>query len=69
MYTILPTDNAQKVETVKHLFEESGAAEKTREEIANYTEEAFQLLEKLDIKSAQKNLLRDLGESLLTRTI
>ena len=69
LYTILPTDNAQKVETVKHLFEESGAAEKTREEIANYTEEAFQLLEELDIKSAQKNLLRDLGESLLTRTI
>ena len=69
LYTIFPSDTQQKVEAVTHLFEESGAAAKTREEIVKYTEEAFRLLEEINIQKGQKVLLKELGESLLTRTI
>ena len=68
LYTILPTNTTQKIETVKHLFETSGAAEVTQQEIARYTDEAFAVLNDLEIKEEQKQLLKDLGEVLLVRT-
>ncbi|MBW2961880.1 polyprenyl synthetase family protein [Mesonia aestuariivivens] len=69
LYTIFPSDAEQKIETVKHLFETSGAAKSTQDEIFNYTQQAFEILENLAIKEEQKKLLKELGESLLTRTI
>ena len=69
LYTIFPSDNSQKVEAVKHLFEESGAADKTKDAIQHYTQQAFSCLQKLAINAKQKQILKDLGESLLTRTI
>lgn len=69
LYTIFPSDSAQKIDTVKQLFQDSGAAEKTKEEINYYTEKAFQVLESVNILSRQKDLLKELGEGLLTRTV
>jgi geranylgeranyl diphosphate synthase type II len=69
LYSIFPPDSSQKIETVKQIFESSGAAEKTQQEIMKYTEEAFQLLDELEIREEQKKILKELGETLLTRAV
>lgn len=69
LYTISPADNSGKIETVKALFESSGAAAQTREEIAKYTQMAFEVLDKIDLPEAKKTPLRKFGESLMERQV
>ncbi len=69
LYSINPPDASAKIETVKALFESSGAAELTRKEIEAYTEKAFLALEKLDISEEKKQLLRQFGHGLMDREV
>ena len=69
LYSINPPDSSAKVDTVKGLFESTGAAELTRREIEKYTEKAFQALEGLDIEEDKKSMLRNFGENLMNREV
>ena len=69
LYSINPPDARAKVETVKALFESSGAAELTRKEIQKFTEKAFQVLEELEISEEKKSLLRNFGQGLMDREV
>lgn len=69
LYSINPPDSGAKVETVKSLFESSGAAELTRKEIEKYTEKAFRVLEGLEISEEKKTLLREFGHGLMDREV
>ncbi|MFD0977022.1 polyprenyl synthetase family protein [Salinimicrobium gaetbulicola] len=69
LYSINPPDSRAKVETVKALFESSGAAEQTRLEIEKYTHKAFQVLNDLDIEEDKKSMLRKFGENLMNRDV
>lgn len=69
LYSINPSDAASKVETVKGLFETSGAAEMTRREIESYTEKAFTALEALHIDQEKKRLLYEFGHDLMNRNV
>jgi geranylgeranyl diphosphate synthase, type II len=69
LYSINPPDATAKIETVKGLFETSGAAELTRAEIEKYTQEAFKVLEELDLEDQQKQVLRKFGENLMNRAV
>lgn len=69
LYSINPPDSRAKVETVKSLFESSGAAELTRREIEKYTEKAFRVLEELEIEEDKKSLLRNFGQNLMDREV
>ena len=69
LYSINPMDASGKIEAVKTIFEESGAAELTRKEIEKYTNEAFQVLEGIDIPENKKALLRQFGSSLMDREV
>lgn len=69
LYSINPPDPAAKVETVKSLFESSGAAGLTREEIGKYTEKAFAVLEELNIKEDKKEVLYNFGKGLMDRKV
>lgn len=69
LYSINPPDAQEKVETVKALFENSGAAEQTRKEIEKFTESAFQVLNELEIEEDKKALLRKFGENLMNRQV
>lgn len=69
LYSINPPDSRAKVETVKSLFESSGAAELTRKEIEKYTEKAFKVLQELEISEDKKALLRTFGEGLMNREV
>ncbi|WP_324720451.1 polyprenyl synthetase family protein [Salinimicrobium sp. HB62] len=69
LYSINPPDPTAKVETVKGLFESSGAAELTRQEIEKYTKKAFAVLEELQIKQDKKDLLYRFGKGLMDREV
>ena len=62
-------DNETKIRTVKELFNTSGASEATRQEIKNYTNKAFLVLESLNISDEKKNLLRAFGNGLMNRNV
>src|SRR5699024_21447 len=69
LYSIQPGDTGGKVESVKHIFEKSGAAELTKEEIRKFTNEAFNTLGKMDLEDNKKAILKKFGESLMNRTV
>ena len=69
LYSINPPDASAKIETVKGLFESSGAAEITRREIEKYTKMAFLALEQLDISEDKKEMLRQFGHGLMDREV
>lgn len=69
LYSINPPDPSAKVETVKSLFESSGAAELTRREIERFTQKAFEVLEDLDIPSEKKEVLYTFGKGLMDREV
>ncbi|MDR5591566.1 polyprenyl synthetase family protein [Christiangramia sp. SM2212] len=69
LYTISPAENSGKIEAVKSLFESSGAAELTRKEIENYTDKAFQILDKIQLSDEKKEPLRKFGEMLMERQV
>ena len=62
-------DNLQKIETVKAIFNESGASKATQEAIEMYTFKAFETLEKMDINAEKKSILRTFGENLMGRKV
>lgn len=69
LYTISPADNSGKIETVKALFESSGAAELTKKEIQKYTSQAFEALDAIDLPEDKKEPLRNFGQMLMNRKV
>ncbi len=62
-------NNSQKIETVKQLFVETGAAKKTQEAIQNYTLKAFDTLQNISIDNEKKEKLKSFGENLMGRKV
>ncbi len=69
MYSIQPKDPSVKVETIKSIFLESRAAEITQITIAEYTDEAFRVLNELNISEQKKEVLRSFGKQLMEREV
>lgn len=69
LFTVSPLDPTEKIETVKQQFIDSGAAQATQNEIARYTKEAFNALDRLQIGEDKKALLREFGNTLMERTV
>lgn len=67
IYSIQPKDASAKVETIKGIFLESGAAELTRTAITEYTEKAFDVLDGMLISKDKNKVLRAFGEQLMGR--
>ena len=62
-------DNSEKIETAKAIFNESGASEATQQAIEIYTFKAFETLEKMNINTEKKDILRTFGENLMGRKV
>lgn len=69
LFSLTPSDPSQKIDTVKHLFEITGAKDKTRSEIEKYTNKAFSVLETLSITEGKKAILKSFGEQLMNRSV
>ena len=68
LYESSTEDLDKKIATTLHLFEQSGAAKTTKQAIQNYTQAAFDVIETIEIEPNKKQLLRDFGSMLMTRT-
>lgn len=62
-------DPDTKVAEVKEIFETSGAEILTRKAIEKFTNQAFEVLNALDVAAEKKQVLADFGESLMFRTV
>lgn len=69
LFGINPTDATDKIETVKQIFQASGSADATRNEIENYTKKAFKVLAELSIPESKKNVLKAFGNDLMNRRV
>ena len=69
LFSIQPKDNSDKIETVKSIFNESGASKVTQEAIKEYTQKAFATLQKMDISEEKKQILYVFGEKLMNRNV
>jgi geranylgeranyl diphosphate synthase type II len=57
-----------KISKVLEIFERSGAAQSTKDAIQYYTENAFLILDSIEINDNKKRLIRDFGTELMTRS-
>ncbi|MGX7667618.1 polyprenyl synthetase family protein [Flavobacterium pedocola] len=69
LFSIQPSDNTDKIEKVKTLFNQTGASEATQEAIKDYTFKAFEMLDKMQIEANKKDVLRTFGENLMGRKV
>ena len=60
-------DNSVKIEQAKTIFIASGADKITQEAIEEYTLKAFSTLDKMNIDSDKKEILRSFGQNLMQR--
>ncbi len=69
LFSIQPTDNTDKIASIKEIFNTTGASEATRQAIKEYTLKAFKTLEKMDIEDSKKAMLKAFGENLMERKV
>ena len=69
LYGLELEDNTKKIEASKAIFNESGASKSTQEAIEMYTFKAFETLDKMDISTEKKDILRTFGENLMGRKV
>lgn len=69
LFSIQPKDSGSKIETVKSIFNNSGASVATQEAIKDYTFKAFKTLDKMNIEEDKKVILRAFGENLMGRNV
>lgn len=69
LYSIQPSDNREKIDSVAQIFNETGASEATQNAIREYTLRAFETLEKMQISNEKKSVLRMFGENLMDRKV
>ncbi|MEO1011237.1 MAG: polyprenyl synthetase family protein [Bacteroidota bacterium] len=69
LYSIRPEEPGAKIESIKRIFRDSGAAQSTETHMTLYTQKAFTCLEGLDIKEEATKMLREFGENLMNRKV
>jgi geranylgeranyl diphosphate synthase type II len=69
LFSIQPSDNKDKITSVKEIFNVTGASNATQKAIQEYTLKAFETLEKMNISSDKKEILRVFGENLMNRNV
>lgn len=69
LFTSQPNDASQKIETVKAIFNQTGASQATQEAIKDFTFEAFKTLDKMNLSTGKKEVLKTFGQNLMNRKV
>lgn len=69
LFSIQPSDNTDKINSVKEIFNKTGSSQETKNAIAYYTQKAFETLERMQIKDDKKAVLKAFGEKLMSRNV
>jgi geranylgeranyl diphosphate synthase type II len=69
LFSVSHTENEAKIEEVKTIFNATGASNATQQAIQDYTLKAFATLDKMNISSDKKAILKTFGENLMNRNV
>ena len=69
LFSIQPSDNTDKINSVKEIFNQTGASDATQKAIQDYTFKAFETLEKMNIGADKKEILKSFGQNLMNRNV
>jgi len=69
LFSIQPSDNTDKIDSVKAIFNATGAAQATQKAIFDYTQKAFDTLGKMNISAEKKAILKAFGDNLMSRNV
>ncbi|WP_412464940.1 polyprenyl synthetase family protein [Flavobacterium mekongense] len=69
LFSIHPTDNTDKIQSVKQIFTQTGADAATQQAIQDFTLKAFQTLDKMNISEDKKIILKAFGNKLMSRKV
>jgi geranylgeranyl diphosphate synthase, type II len=69
LFSIQPSENNDKIESVKAIFNSTGASKATQKAIQDYTLRAFDTLQKIHIDNEKKDMLQSFGENLMGRKV
>jgi geranylgeranyl diphosphate synthase type II len=69
LFSVSLEDNLSKIEAVKTLFNTTGASKATQQAIQDYTLKAFATLDKMNISTDKKAMLKTFGENLMNRNV
>ena len=69
LFSNQPTENSAKIESVKNIFNTSGASRATQQAIQEYTLIAFATLQNISIDNEKKDILKSFGENLMGRKV
>ena len=69
LFSLHLEDNFEKINTVKNIFNTSGASSATKQAIQDYTFKAFETLQKINIDNTKKDKLKSFGENLMARKV
>jgi geranylgeranyl diphosphate synthase type II len=69
LFSIHPEDNSDKINSVKRIFNSSGASQATKEAIQDFTLKAFKTLQKMNVSVDKKAMLTHFGENLMKRNV
>ncbi len=67
LFSIQPEDNLDKINSVKEIFNATGASLATQKAIQGFTTKAFKTLKKIDVSEDKKAILKAFGENLMQR--
>ena len=69
LFSIHPSDNTDKIQSVKQIFTQTGADAATQQAIQGFTLKAFQTLDKMNISEDKKAILKAFGNKLMSRNV
>jgi geranylgeranyl diphosphate synthase type II len=69
LFSIQPNENSDKINSVKEIFNQTGASEATKNAIENYTLKAFKTIEIMNISADKKAILKAFGQKLMSRDV
>jgi len=69
LFSIHPEDNSEKINSVKEIFNATGASELTQKAIQEFTLKAFDTLQEINIDNEKKDILKSFGENLMGRKV
>ena len=69
LFSLHLDDNVKKINTVKEIFEQTGAAKATQQAIQDFSLKAFSILQNIGIDNERKDILESFGENLMGRKV
>jgi geranylgeranyl diphosphate synthase, type II len=69
LFSIKPIDNTDKINSIKAIFDATGASKATQQAIQDFTLKAFATLQNISIDNQKKEILQSFGENLMGRKV